>query len=74
MFAMVSVCTPCSNPHDFRLDWFDKEDRHMSERLGLGGLCTLMEMHQQPGNSMGLLYVSEKRCFYGIHVNKEMCL
>lgn len=44
----------------------------MSERLGLGGLCTLMEMHQQPGNSIGLLYVSERRCFYGIHMNKEV--
>lgn len=44
----------------------------MSERLGLGGLCTLMEMHQQPGNSMGLLYVSERKCFYGSQMNKEV--
>lgn len=31
----------------------------MSEILGLGGLCALTEVHQQPENSVGLLYVAE---------------
>lgn len=46
----------------------------MRERLGLGRLCTLIEMHQQPGNSEGLFEASEVRCVYGIERNMDMGL
>lgn len=68
---MVLVCIPAVICMTLDLTSVTDKDRHMSERLGLGGLCTLMEMHQQPGNSMGLFYVSETRCFYGIQMNME---
>ena len=43
------------DPHDSGLDLTGvKEGKIHDRKAGLDGLCTLIEMHQQPGNSADL--------------------